>query len=212
MQKDRLTNLADGIFAIVMTLLVIEIRVPAISGPVFSAELWLSLVDMTPIFMSYLLSFVILFTYWRAHHYIVSGYAKNVDSVLLNINALFFFFVALVPFTSVLLGQYSTTQLAIVLFSLHVVVLGFVLYWMRNHILFAETVQNETISFGALWHSNMRVAVPIVFAILAIFLSFFSIMFSLVLLTLAVIFNLFTKSTSVVDWILKHIFKMRIDT
>lgn len=193
-----------------MTLLVLEMRTPTLSGSVSSTRLWESLVTMTPVFLSYTLSFVFLFTYWRAHHYIVSGYAKTIDSKLMNINALFFFFVALVPFSSVLLGRYSTVQLAVVIFSLHVVVLGLILYWMRNHILFADTVKNQRVSLHALWHSNIRVAVPIVFAVLAILLSFFSITLSLVLLTLAVIFNLFTNSTKAVDWILEHVFRIHI--
>ena len=211
MEKIRLTSLADGIFAIVMTLLVLEIRVPIAGGAAAAGELSTVLWGMGPVLMSYLLSFVVLFTFWRAHHFIVSGYAKNVDSTLININAIFFFFVALVPFTSVLLGRYSDTQLAVVLFSLHVIVLGLLLYWMRNHILFADTIENEAITLAALWHSNIRVAVPVVFAVLSILLSFLSITLSLVLLTLAVVFNLFAKSTALVDWILGHVFKVRIE-
>lgn len=210
MKHARLTNLADGIFAIVMTLLVIEIRVPQLGTLPTSTALWSILVEMLPVFLSYLLSFVVLFTYWRAHHFIVSGYAKSVDSELLNINAFFFFFVALVPFTSALLGQYNTTQLAVILFSLHVIALGLILYWMRNHIIFSETVQSEEVPIPALRHSSIRVGVPIIFAVLAILLSFFSITFSLLLLTLAVIFNLFAKSTKVVDWMLQHIFNIEL--
>jgi len=210
MEKNRLTTLADSIFAIVMTLLVIEIRVPDLPSTTSSHELWVALVSITPTFLSYLLSFIVLFTYWRGHHFIVSGYARNIDSRLININAVFFFLLALIPFTSALLGLYSATQLVVILFSIHVILLGLVLYWMRNHILFADTIDNEKVSLEALWHSNIRVAVPILFAVLAILLTFFNNTVSLALLTLAVIFNLFTSSAHFVDWILEHVFDVKI--
>jgi len=209
MDRNRLTSLSDGIFAIVMTLLVLEMRVPEFSTTASSFELWQALIGMFPVFLSYTLSFIVLFTYWRAHHFIMSGYAKTIDSKLMSISAIFFFLVALVPFTSVLLGRYSDTQLVVVLFSLHTIALGLVLYWMRNHILFSKTVENRNVTFHSIWLSNIRVAVPIVFAVLAILLSFFSIQLSLILLTLAVIFNLFTKSSKVVEWILMHVFRFK---
>src|SRR5689334_10970729 len=104
MSHTRLDQLSDGIFSIVMTLLVFEIRVPSLATPVSNLALWHAIKDLIPYFLSYILSFALLFTYWRAHHFFVSIYAKNVDNKLTNINILFFFFIALVPFTSSLLG------------------------------------------------------------------------------------------------------------
>src|SRR3989304_4045482 len=60
-----------------------------------------------PVFLSYLLSFSLLFTYWRSHHFIESILAKNIDTRFSNLNAIFFFFIGLVPFSSLLLGRYS---------------------------------------------------------------------------------------------------------
>lgn len=210
MHKERLTSLADGIFAIVMTLLVLEIRIPQLGEAVTDVALFEHLLEMLPTFFSYVLSFVVLFTYWRAHHFIVSGFARNIDSRLININAVFFIFVTLVPFSAALLGQYNDLQLTVILFSLHVILLGLILYWMRNHILFAETIENEELAFHSLFHSNIRVAVPIVFAVLAILLSFFNITFSLALLTIAVIFNMFTQSAYMVDWMLQKLFHIKV--
>jgi uncharacterized membrane protein len=93
-----------GIFAIVMTILVFEIRVPELQSNATSWDIALALRNATPLFLSYMLSFAVLFTYWRAHHFITSVYAKNIDIRLTNINAVFFFFVALIPFSSHLLG------------------------------------------------------------------------------------------------------------
>jgi uncharacterized membrane protein len=63
MKQIRLEQLADGIFAIVMTILVFEIRVPELVGFVQEETIINSLLGMAPAFLSYLLSFSLLFTY-----------------------------------------------------------------------------------------------------------------------------------------------------
>jgi len=72
MKQSRLEALTDGVFAIVMTLLVLDIRVPDIQGIVTDGTLLSALVDITPLLLSYLVSFALLFSYWRAHHFIIS--------------------------------------------------------------------------------------------------------------------------------------------
>src|SRR3989344_2871460 len=106
MSHARLDQLSDGIFAIVMTILVFEIKVPTIWGPLDNMGLWLEIKHLLPLFLTYILSFTLLFTYWRAHHFFVSVYAKNIDSMLTNINALFFMLISLVPFSASILGQF----------------------------------------------------------------------------------------------------------
>src|SRR3989338_5087526 len=98
MSHTRLDQLSDGIFAIVMTVLVFEINLPIIFGTIDNAQLWIEIKNLLPVFLSYVLSFALLFTYWRAHHFFISIYAKNVNSMLSNINALFFMLISLVPF------------------------------------------------------------------------------------------------------------------
>ena len=77
MKQARLDQLADGIFAIVMTILVFEIRIPEFPGIVSDRFLLSSLIAALPVFLSYLLSFTLLFTYWRSHHFIASILAKK---------------------------------------------------------------------------------------------------------------------------------------
>lgn len=70
MNHNRLDQLADGIFAIVMTILVFDIKIPIILGPVNNVALWFQIKQLYPVFLSYILSFTLLFTYWRAHHFL----------------------------------------------------------------------------------------------------------------------------------------------
>lgn len=203
MSHNRLEQLSDGIFAIVMTVLVFQIRLPDIWGPIDNYGLWLEIKKLFPLLLSYVLGFSLLFTYWRAHHFFVSIYAKNVDSKLININALFFMLISLVPFSASVLGSFSKNELSIIIFGIHITLIGLTLYWMRRYVLFSEHIKNPEITKREIRGSTIRTLVPVVFALLAIPLSFFSIMLSLFLFTLAVIFNLSSYSTKLFEDVLK---------
>jgi uncharacterized membrane protein len=203
MNHSRLDQLADGIFAIVMTILVFDIRVPAVWGPVDNTGLWLQIKGLLPFFLSYVLSFSMLFTYWRAHHFFISIYAKNVDSKLININALFFMLVSLVPFSASILGLYGKNELSVVIFSVHTILIGLTLYWMRRYVLFSEHIKNPEITKREVRGSTVRTLVPVFFALVAIPLSFFSTGTSIALLTLAVIFNFSSYSTHLFESVMK---------
>ncbi len=205
MNHARLDQLSDGIFAIVMTILVFQIKLPAIWGPIDNAGLWSEIAKLLPVFLSYVLSFALLFTYWRAHHFFVSIYAKNVDSKLTNINALFFMLISLVPFSASLLGQFSKNELSVIVFGIHIILIGLTLYWMRRYVLYSEHIQNPEISHHEIRGSTVRTLAPVIFALIAVPLSFWSIKISLVLFTLAVIFNLSSFSTKLFEGIVKKI-------
>lgn len=202
MNHTRLDQLSDGIFAIVMTVLVFQIEIPSIWGPIDNASLWLEIKNLLPVFLSYILTFALLFTYWRAHHFFVSIYSKNVDLMLLNINTLFFMLISLVPFSASLLGKFSTNEIAVVIFGIHIILIGLTLYWMRRYVLFSQHIQNPEISQREIRGSTIRTLVPVIFALIAIPLCFWDIKISLVLFTLAVIFNLSSYSTQFFENIL----------
>ncbi len=207
MNHTRLDQLSDGIFAIVMTILVFDIKVPEIWGAVDNMGLWLEIKNLLPVFLSYVLSFFLLFTYWRAHHFFVSIYAKNVDTMLTNINALFFMLVSLIPFSASLLGQFSGNQLAVIIFSIHTILIGLTLYWMRRYVLYSPSIKNPEISLREIRGSTIRTLVPVFFALVAAVLSLYNTTASMVLLTLIVIFNLSSSSTRLFEAVLKGLHK-----
>ena len=140
MKQARLDQLADGIFAIVMTILVFEIRIPDYIGVVSEQTLLQSLINLSPIFLSYLLSFSLLFTYWRSHHFIESILAKNIDTHFSNLNAVFLFFVGLVPFSSHILGSYAYSKTAIIFFAANIIFIGLSLFIMLQYVIKSETI------------------------------------------------------------------------
>jgi uncharacterized membrane protein len=169
MKQSRLDQLSDGIFAIVLTILVFEIRVPDLGAVVTNQDIYNALYTMTPLFLSYLLSFTLLFTYWRAHHFIASVYAKNIDVKLTNINAVFFLFVALIPFSSQLLGKYHNTQAAVLIFATNVILIGLSLFWMRHYAHHSDTIENQKETAIAHRHAGFRIMFPVGCAFLASF-------------------------------------------
>jgi len=105
-QLDRLLNFSDGVFAIAITLLIIEITVPTVTK--FSdAELWKGLSNMLLKFMGFLISFAVVGYYQVVHHRIF-GYVQKASGKIIWINLAFLLTVVLLPFSSGLLGQYGS--------------------------------------------------------------------------------------------------------
>ena len=198
MKQTRLDQLADGIFAIVMTILVFEIRVPEHFGFANNNDLLISLIALSPLFLSYLLSFSLLFTYWRSHHFIASVLAKNIDTKFTNLNGVFFFLIALIPFSSHFLGKYIYSQTAIIFFALNIILIGISLFRMRHYAIQANTIENTPFTRTENERAYMHIFFPIISAIMAIIVSFFNSNLALVLFTLAILFNLSKNSTKII--------------
>ncbi len=211
MRQDRLSQLTDGIFAIVMTLLVFEIRVPDFDSPITNASILYGLEGVIPLFLSYLLSFLVLFTYWRAHHFIVSIYAKNIDIEVTNSNAVFLFFVALIPFSSRLLGSYPDSQASIGIYALNIIALGISLFWMRYHILNSHNIENPEFTKREMRNGAFRVVLPVVCAVLAFVISYWNTTLALFILTFAIMYNLFPQSSKINNAILDPIWPIDKD-
>jgi len=105
-QLDRISFFTDGVFAIAITLLVIEFKVPIVEHPT-DALLWDRLVHMGLLLLGFLISFCIVGYYWSVHHRIF-GYVEKYTSRLIWLNLMFLFSVVLLPFTSGLLGEYAS--------------------------------------------------------------------------------------------------------
>jgi uncharacterized membrane protein len=111
--RDRILNLSDGVFAIAITLLVLDIRVPDIPE---GTELPAALLSLWPKYLGYILSFVVISSLWIVHHSIFRGIKAN-DRTLLYLNFLFLMLVAFVLFPTSLLGEYGNQQLPVAIYA-----------------------------------------------------------------------------------------------
>jgi uncharacterized membrane protein len=191
-----------------MTLLVLELKVPIFkSGYPSDAMLINSLASMGSVFMSLVLSFALLFTYWRAHHFIASMYAKNLTVGLANINAVFFFFITLVPFVAHFLGEYPHSQIAVTLYGITVIAIGLSLFYMRQHIERNPKIETSIITKADRRSGYIRILFPVFSASIAILLSYWNTTFSMVLFTIAILFNLLPASSNTMHRWLDLIFR-----
>jgi uncharacterized membrane protein len=131
---ERLTALSDGLFAVAMTLLVLDVRVPVSSaGAVYSERgLWEALLGLGPSFAAYLLSFTMLGTFWLAQHTLLSIVGRC-DRTLTWINLGFLFVVSLLPFSAALLAHYVRLRLAVGVYWLNILLLGMALEWAARY-------------------------------------------------------------------------------
>lgn len=127
---DRLTSLSDGVFAVAMTLLVLDLRVPAGLAASKASEhgLWDALLKLGPSFAAYLLSFTMLGTFWLAQHTLLSIFDRC-DRTLTWIHLGFLFVVSLLPFSAALLAHYVHLRLAVGAYWLNILLLGVMLEW-----------------------------------------------------------------------------------
>ena len=201
MKQQRVSGLADGIFAIVMTILAFELRVPILDAAT-DADIWSALFAMSHTFLSLILTFALLFTYWRAHHFLVSVFAKSINVGLANWNALFFFFIILVPFTAGLLGEYTYNHAAIIIYGINVILIGMTLFFMRRYIEDHPNIETADLHIDEKVSGYVRILFPVVTALLGVALAFWNPIVSLVLFASGIIFNLVPASTNVIHRLL----------
>lgn len=104
-EVSRINGLSDGLFAIVLTLLVLELKLPEL-GVGSDAALYTALLELWPKLLSYVLTFLVVGLYWVAHHWDFAHIVRY-DRRLLWLNLMFLFCVSLLPFTTALLGDHT---------------------------------------------------------------------------------------------------------
>lgn len=119
---ERMAFFSDAVFAIAMTLLIIEIHAPEVPA----AQLPGALAELLPGYLTFALSFVVVGLVWLSHHRKVSAVARY-DQNLLRLNLLMLMFVASIPLPTAILGRYGDTVAAVVLYSATVAATGFTL-------------------------------------------------------------------------------------
>ena len=190
----RIETLTDGIFAIAMTLLVLSIAVPTLQAPVTPAEVSAYVTSILPQIFIYVVSFILLAVFWMNHHifYII----KHSNTTLLWINILWLMSIAIVPFSTSIIGKYGEFQLAQLIFDVNMLIIG--LLWYANWYYASKNgfVAEKVMPYADhIRRSNL--ALPVL-AIVAMIVSFISPAGSFLLFVLVpVIFTLYTVARRV---------------
>jgi len=170
----RIETLVDGVFAIVMTLLIFNIKVPELHGTFeeIKSKLGSALQDLWPSYFSYVLSFLVVGIYWVGQHN-QFHFIKRSDRWLIWINILFLMSVSVIPFSAALLGAYFDQQLTMIVYGINLIVTGLILYlhwwYVVSHRLVDSKVTPEVVRTA-----TRRILTPPVIYLIAILASFLS--------------------------------------
>jgi len=121
MGKNRIEAFSDGVIAIIITIMVLELKVP--HGETFQA-----LAPLTPVFLSYALSFVYLGIYWNNHHHMLHT-CKKVTGQVLWANLHLLFWLSLVPFTTGWMGENHFSAAPSALYGV-ILLMASIAYWL----------------------------------------------------------------------------------
>jgi len=131
--KHRVEALSDGIYAVAMTLLVLELRMPEEVRQAGDAEFAQALAALAPRFIAWLLSFFILAVFWMGHQR-AFHFVRHVDPQLLRINVVNLLFVSLMPFSSALVGEHTRHFLSQAFYAANMAALAAATLWQLAHL------------------------------------------------------------------------------
>lgn len=189
MNKTRLENLSDGIFAIVMTLLVIEIRVPEALTHPSSQELLHALSELGPLFVGYGVSFAVLTMFWVSHTFFFSDTVRDINRQLIGLNMLFMAAVAFIPFSAHLIGRYPNVPFAILFYGANVLLIGVLAVARFEYALYAKEIDTAHVSKRLIAQARIRSYLTIFCTLFGMGLAFVSAPAALVLYAFPVVFN-----------------------
>ena len=125
---ERLAALSDGIFAVAMTILVLDLRFPATEAIHSERDLAHALMALAPRLLMYLMSFLTLGIFWVGQQTQLNHLARS-NRNLSWIHLAFLLWVTLIPFSTMLLAQFPVYRLALLVYWLNILLLGWTLYF-----------------------------------------------------------------------------------
>lgn len=137
MNKNRLEAFSDGVLAIIITIMVLELKVP--HGDTFA-----DLAPLFPVLLSYVLSFVFIGIYWNNHHHMLHS-VKSVDGTVLWANNFLLFWLSLIPFATAWMGENHFTALPVALYGVPLLMSG-AAYAILCHTLIRHNGKDSTLA------------------------------------------------------------------
>ncbi len=161
MTKGRLEAFSDGVIAIIITIMVLELKVP-------HGEEWSALAPLIPVFFSYVLSFVYIGIYWNNHHHLLHA-AHKVDGRTLWSNLHLLFWLSLIPFVTGWMGENHFGPIPVALYGFDLLMCA-IAYYILAHSLIAANGKDSTIAKAL--GNDFKGKISVVIYLVAIALSF----------------------------------------
>ena len=164
MDKNRLEAFSDAVIAIIITIMVLELKVPHGSD-------WAAIEPLLPVFLSYVLSFLYLGIYWNNHHHLIKA-ARRVNGAILWANLHLLFWLSLFPFATGWMGDNHFAPLPSALYGM-VLLLAAIAYYLLQTLIVAEAGGAQSslgVAIGKDWKGKLS---PLLY-LLGIVASFFA--------------------------------------
>ena len=202
--KPRLEGLSDGVFAIVMTLLVIEISIPHETLITISTanELVKELESLRPLFLSYFLSFTVLATFWTSHTFLFHVMIRTIDRFLIFLNLAFLCLIALIPFSANLLGHFPNNPVSVIFYGVNMLVIAILNSAMSNYVENNDHLEHININRRKRTQDRIRRNLTIFCTMLGMTFAFSFVSLSLIFYGLPIIFNVAPRLLELTEKIL----------
>ena len=151
MNKQRLEAFSDGVFAIVITLLILDIRIPVVQPTL----LGVALIDLLPQLLTYILSFFIVGLYWHIHHQVATE-IKRIDGAFIWLNLVWLLFVSILPFPTALLGRYPLQPIPLTIYGINLILVN-----VTGFVILVYSQRRPTLRFTPMTAAGLRAIAPI---------------------------------------------------
>jgi uncharacterized membrane protein len=151
---NRIEAFSDGVFAIIVTLLIFEVKVPALADFSNSGVLN-ALLGIAPKGLGFALSFFTIAIFWVTHHYFFHRISHS-NWNLMWYNNLLLFWLAIVPFTTAFIGDYPTQPLVVFIYALNLFLATLTFSLLTYYVFFKSDLMTDTISKSERWRHWKR--------------------------------------------------------
>lgn len=163
--RDRVLNFSDAIFAFAATLLILKIDLPSIPPELIETRLGPELLNLWPSYLANLISFLVIGYYWLTHHAIFNM-IRRFDQRLFWLNVIFLVFISFLPFPVDLFGDYGNSRSVVVFYCAALALAGYLLtilwiYVSHENRLINKSISRRRIQFYTLKH----LVAPVVFTL-----------------------------------------------
>ncbi len=137
MRKDRLLAFSDGVFAIIITIMVLELKAPHTTE-------WTELSKLAPVFVSYVLSYIYIAIYWNNHHHMLES-VHRINGASLWANMFLLFWLSLIPFATAWMGETHFAQIPTALYGV-ALLMPAIGYTILQHVLIRAHHENRLLA------------------------------------------------------------------
>lgn len=172
MSKHRIEAFSDGVIAIIITIMVLELHIPELEDNFNDQEVWAALLSLAPRLLSYLLSFVVVAILWLNHHALFDKIPHS-TSKLVWYNVFLLFAMSLIPLPTAFLANYPTIYQAVIFYGFVMFLNALAFFLMRRYI----EVEEKMIPYNRMLQRSNMLSVTLYFlsmplAYLSVYLSF----------------------------------------